>query len=356
MRILHLIAPVAFGGGESLLYNLLGEKREGISEAVALIYASRLFEEKLEGLGVQTLRLSGRDIGQGISKWKALLATPRNLRSAGRLSQFIRQEGIDVLHAHGYPACVLACATVKGRIPKKIYTHHGLREVRPRSLERMFLERIYRRFDALTGVSSAVCRSMNEAFSVGKRFRTVYNCVSPRFFEPGEAGGLPGILPATKKARFVQIGRFTDPKNQLLVTRSLARLDPRFLERIEVIFAGEGPTLEEIKVVVRAEGLDHSVRFLGHLPYADMPRLLAQCDYGLLPGKLEGMPVGIIECLSKGLPVLSVDTDLAREIIGKNGVLVPEDRFHEGFGTILQKEFNREEIREYARRFSPASV
>lgn len=356
MRILHLIAPVAFGGGESLLYNLLAERRAGIEETVALIYASRLFEEKLTRRGVRILRLSDRDIGQGVSKRKALAATPRNLWKAGRLSRFIRREGIDLIHAHGYPACVLACAAARSATPKKIYTHHGLREIPPRTLERRFLEEIYRRFDALTGVSRAVCRSMNEAFRLGKRFETVYDCVSPSFYEFGKGEGRDGILPPTEKKRFVQVGRFTEPKNQALVIRSMARIDPDLLAGIEVVFAGDGPTLDKIKAKARAQGLAESMRFLGHVSYSKIPGLLDQCDYGLLPGKLEGLSLGTIECMARGLPVLCVDTPLTREIIGQNGVLMPDDRFHEGFGRILHKDFDREKIRRYAKRFSPAAV
>lgn len=70
MKVLHLIAPVAFGGGESLLVNLIQERRPELEESLALIYQAAPFEARLAALQVPSWRLRDRSLGHGIPKWQ----------------------------------------------------------------------------------------------------------------------------------------------------------------------------------------------------------------------------------------------------------------------------------------------
>lgn len=69
---------------------------------------------------------------------------------------------------------------------------------------------------------------------------------------------------------------------------------------------------------------DHGiVEWLGHVE--DMPALLASVDMVVLPSYREGLPKGLIEAASCGLPLVTTDAPGCREVVtdGVDGILVP---------------------------------
>ncbi len=135
---------------------------------------------------------------------------------------------------------------------------------------------------------------------------------------------------------FVHVARFRPFKNQMLVVEALARLTSADRARIRVVFAGDGSERQAVMARVRELGLTEEILFLGAVPYERVPGLLACADYGLFPSENEGFGLGAAECLAAGLPVLTLDTDLMREVVGDAGLQFPRERFHEGFCAMLK--------------------
>ena len=71
------------------------------------------------------------------------------------------------------------------------------------------------------------------------------------------------------------------------------------------------------------ENLDSSVRFLDFV--ADAPGLIQAADLAVFSSRLEGMPNGILECMSAGKPVVATDLPGVRDALGSTSgeVLVP---------------------------------
>ena len=95
---------------------------------------------------------------------------------------------------------------------------------------------------------------------------------------------------------------------------------------IDLLLAGE-PDLGNPAAVPRAlmqtwvdEGL---VQWLGHVD--DMPGLFSSVDAVVLPSYREGLPKGLIEAGSSGLPLITTDVPGCREVVNHevNGLLVP---------------------------------
>jgi len=65
------------------------------------------------------------------------------------------------------------------------------------------------------------------------------------------------------------------------------------------------------------------VKILGHVD--DMHQLMSDVDLMVLPSHREGVPRGLIEAASMGLPIITTDVPGCREIVddGVNGILVP---------------------------------
>lgn len=68
---------------------------------------------------------------------------------------------------------------------------------------------------------------------------------------------------------------------------------------------------------------DGTLEWLGHVD--DMPALLADVDMVVLPSYREGLPKGLIEAASSGLPLVTTDVPGCREVVtdGVDGLLVP---------------------------------
>lgn len=333
MRVLHLIAPVSFGGGEALLAQLVSKGRPGLSEAVCGLYDAPRFASALAATGTPFLPVRRTELGHGAPRGRMLrdlLADPAVMILAMRVAH---RFSADLIHAHGFPAVAVAAALRAWR-PRLavVYTHHFVRAV-PGRLEAAAFAPIYAACHRLTGVSGPVCRTMEAAFpSLSGRMIHIPNAVADAFWNaaPDPRWALP-----TGRRIVVHAARFLPFKNQRLVVDALHRLDPALRDRLCVVFAGDGP--ERTAVESAAGGLGDAVRFPGAIDHADLPGLVARADFGLFPSEEEGFGIAAAECLAAGKPVLALDNRLMQEVIGDGGVLVPRDRLDLGFAELLAR-------------------
>ena len=87
---------------------------------------------------------------------------------------------------------------------------------------------------------------------------------------------------------------------------------------------GDGPLRDDIARQVRAAGLDERVRLLGMV--RDVPGVLAASDVFVLTSTGgDGLPIGILEAMVAGLPVVATRCDGIPEAVGEGqtGLLVP---------------------------------
>lgn len=355
IKVVHVIAPVAFGGGESLLVNLLGERRAGLDEAVLVLYASAPFVDRLRERGIASRTFQAARLGHGRSRARAGLGAVRMLLRLPRLRALLRELAPDIVHAHGFPASLLA-ALLKGAVAARaVYTHHSLRAA-PAAAERRAFTWIYRRFEARTSVSAAASRSMEAAFPDAGGFRTIHNCVGEPFYDAAPDPAYMASWPPGRTV-FVQIARFSALKNQRLVVDGLARLAPEERDRMLVVFAGDGPERAAVERQAAERGVAGSVRFLGAVPYERVPGLVAAADYGLFPSEAEGFGLGAAECLAAARPVVCFDTELMREVVGAGGILAPRGRLEDGLRRALAtgRELRRA-ARQEADRYRPSRI
>lgn len=331
LNVLHVIAPVQFGGGESLLVNLLRERSINVTESVALLYQSFEFLGELQKIEVPAFALSSKSLGHGVPRGVVIRELARLPTLVVKLAAVVRGQGIDILHAHGFPAILAAVIVGAIRNIPVIYTHHSIRSEAAAG-ERIVLGRFYAACAHRTGVSDVVSESMMREFPRAGSFVTIPNCIGEVFF----ATSLERQK-STEKGRvtFVMPARFVGAKNQDLVIKALAEMFPEERAAICIWFAGDGEKRAEVEKLARELGVADSVRFLGAVPYAEMPRVIGSANYGLFPCENEGFGIGAVECLALGKPVVAVDTELTRKIIGSGGVLVPRWRLADGLRQIL---------------------
>jgi glycosyltransferase involved in cell wall biosynthesis len=69
------------------------------------------------------------------------------------------------------------------------------------------------------------------------------------------------------------------------------------------------------------------IRFVGHIPYENMPDIYRKADILLLPSYREGLSLSALEGMASGLPVVSYDSSSMSELVvhGSGGYLSPVD-------------------------------
>ncbi|MDB5612795.1 MAG: hypothetical protein JWQ22_448 [Devosia sp.] len=111
------------------------------------------------------------------------------------------------------------------------------------------------------------------------------------------------------------VARFTQQKDHASLVAAVPQVllqhpDARF------VFVGDGPEQDRIEQMVREQGLEQSVTFLGRR--FDVPDLLAAADIFVLPSLFEGLPLVLLEAMAVGLPIVATAIDGTVEAIGKD--------------------------------------
>ena len=108
----------------------------------------------------------------------------------------------------------------------------------------------------------------------------------------------------------VHVARFRTEKNQAFMIDVLEKaLKAR--KDITLIYVGDGPLEEDVKMKAKACGVDDHVRFLGMR--GDVPDILQAADVFVLPSIWEGLPLTAIEAQASGLHCVVSDT-LSQEL------------------------------------------
>lgn len=350
-RVLHIIAPVSFGGGESLLATLTKEKTPGTHESVLTLYASPRFENALTSNNIDIYRFSDTEISHGVSKWENGKAFIKNLVRIDKIVRTLNRLNPDIIHAHGFPANVVALIALTTGRASIIYTHHSYKP-KLNSFESLVMGALYGMFSQCTSVSNAACHAANKAIKKSNLFRTVYNCIDWKFYEHAD---IPS--PPSDCINFIYIARFIGCKNHLLLPAAASKAYNEYGLNVRIHLVGDGELRGELESLIKQYGVEDQFVLHGAVNHEDLPRLIGQCDFGLFPAKIEGFGIAVVECLAQGLPVLSLDNELMEEIVGSAGVRVQKEELAEGFLSIVKNDRNlRIAAIEQAKKFAPQEI
>jgi glycosyltransferase involved in cell wall biosynthesis len=290
MRVLHLIDSAGVYGAEKMLLALCVEQRRlGVDASVLSV---RLPEEAGRAIDVE-LRRSGVPV----ISWP--MRAGMNFRGMGRIRAWAAEQGVDVLHSHGYKFNVLLAYTLGGARIRKVTTVHGYTWAG--LFDRMTLYRVLDRmshlaFDRVVYVSPALQRRS----MVSRRKRSsIPNGI--------DVSALP--LPGTRleapsgdaAVRLIAVGRLAAEKDYELLLQAVALLRNRSLSVSLDIF-GEGPEESRLRRTIADERLDR-VELRGYS--SDIATELARHDILVLSSRTEGMPITIIEAMCMGIRIVA---------------------------------------------------
>ena len=95
--------------------------------------------------------------------------------------------------------------------------------------------------------------------------------------------------------------------------------------RLWYVVVGDGTLRGEMEALGRERGVADRVRFVGGVPYADMPSWIRLADVVAMPSESEGIARTYLETQASGRVLLASDIPGAREVVtpGETGVLYP---------------------------------
>ena len=334
VRVVHLIAPVAFGGGESLLVSLLEAAPKSLDQSVVMIGRSQQLMDALRGIDVSCITLTGNVEVSERPKARRLVRLPRELLGVPRLRRYLREHRVDVLHAHGFPPSLLGAVTP--RHCAAVYTHHYER-MPPGAQEHFALRAVFSRYKLLTAPSGPLTSDMNRFFpTLARPFITVPNCISKGFFLPAPDLGWKHRLGIGPRAPLlVAVGRLVSVKGHFALIEAMSAAKGPNASSAHLAIAGAGPEEARLRTLIETRGLGGRVHLLGALTRDQVRALLQEATAVAHPSSSEGMSLAALEALAAGQPVLALDIPSMREVLGPAGVLVPPVDLPNGIERVL---------------------
>jgi colanic acid/amylovoran biosynthesis glycosyltransferase len=131
-------------------------------------------------------------------------------------------------------------------------------------------------------------------------------------------------VPPPSEPQFVCVGRLSEQKGHLLLVEAANRLAQEGLT-FKFVFVGDGELRSQIETEIRHRGLQDRIEITGWASNAEVRQHLLASRALVLPSFAEGLPVGIMEALALGRPVISTYVAGIPELVesGVCGWLVP---------------------------------
>jgi len=263
-----------------------------------------------------------------------------------------RVGGFDVVHDNGLSAFSLNSKAVS--CPRAVTIHH-LARTTLRAIEASLLRRVrnlrgeiafsplieplcMKRADRIIAVSQFTKQDIIDAFGIPEsKIAVIHHGVHPEdYVLPEEAKvKLRSTLGISSQPMILFTGKLAPRKGVDVLLRAL----PQVLKEVEVklVLAGSG-TQQDYQQLAEALGISDKLCFLGRVPDDTLRLLYSSCDLFVLPSRLEGLGIVILEAMAAGKPVVATNVGGIPELIesGQNGILVEANNEGKLAGAIVK--------------------
>jgi glycosyltransferase involved in cell wall biosynthesis len=318
VKVLFLMPQMGMGGSERLVHNLIrGMDRSRFCPSLAWFYEAEALQE-FRDLQVPLYY---------VPKTKRI-----DFSTMRRLAKIIQAEKIDIVSAQHFMPAVYAYYGCNLAAKKAlVFTAHSRWEIEDTPFKwRVAGGYLLRRIAASIGVTPDVSSAIQRVFRLkGSRVVTIENGVELGLFAgEKDVGGLRRSLGiADGDVAIGIVANLKRVKNHLFLLQAFARVAEEN-KHVKLLVIGRGfkgeadNTEEELRLFVNNHRLGGRVLFLGYR--TDIPELLKVMDVYCLASLREGLPIGLIEAMAAGLPVVATNVEGIRDVItpNVNGLLV----------------------------------
>jgi 1,2-diacylglycerol 3-alpha-glucosyltransferase len=124
----------------------------------------------------------------------------------------------------------------------------------------------------------------------------------------------------------IYVGRLGPEKNLPFLLRSFGGVVQAYANA-KLLIIGDGPERDNLEDRVKHMDIGDNVRFLGIVPYEEVPHYLTMADVFVTASVTEVHPLSVIEAMAAGLPVLGINSPGIGDTIqnGETGLLAAEE-------------------------------
>jgi len=254
-------------------------------------------------------------------------------------ARHVRQYDLDLIHGHSMYS--FGYALIK-KLPY-VATLHGtqynefknslLYGASPNHIITDFSSMIMERYsgkkaDKIIVVSNENRQDVIAQYGIAEeKIATIPNGVNVSRFQPSKC----------ESKTIIFVGRLHERKGIDKLLSSFSNVIKKDSEaKLRIVGSGEDEA--RLKKIAKQLNLtSKNLKFLGFVPEKELPDLYSSSSIFALPSYYEGFGIVLIEAMSAGLPLVSVRTGGATEVIeeGKNGYLVDYETMHETLSTLI---------------------
>ncbi len=252
------------------------------------------------------------------------LRRPWDLAAVPALAHHFRSLGAAVVHVPLYSrASPYARLAARRAGVALTVCHEHCRDALPSRSRRLVDRWLTDRRTRFVAVSEADRAWLLATGVRARHIAVVTNGVDTARFQPADRAAARAALGLSADAAILLVpARLESRKGQVALLAALSGLREA-VPGVQVLFAGGGPLAAVLPALAAATGLGQSVRFLG--PRDDVPGLMAAADVVVLPSRMEGLPLAVLEAMACARPVVATAVGGVAEAVadGKTGCLVP---------------------------------
>lgn len=249
-----------------------------------------------------------------------------DVRSVLQVNRLIRENRVDVVHAHVQKGHVYGLFwKLLNPSVKLVITRHNTSPEMNRLAFKVSNWIVSWVCARIIAVSKSVKRQLVEKQWIsGKKIGVVYNGINIEAIKKAKAGRRRSQLGFKKDDIVVGfVGTLSEQKAPDVVVESFARAKKE-VPNLKLLMGGKGPEKGLVEELVREKGLTDDVRLLGQRD--DVYNLYEVMDVFLLPSRWEGFGLVVAEALVKQVPVIVSEVDGITEIVqGRYGAYVRPD-------------------------------
>jgi glycosyltransferase involved in cell wall biosynthesis len=299
----------------------------GGAERLAVELASRLDPSRFESIVWTTRASEGLLVSQlverGIPVYSLERNSPFELWAWRPLLRFLRDQRVDVLHAHKFGSNVWGVVLARvARVPVMVaHEHTWSWEGEPlrRALDRHL---VARGASVFVAVSREDRRRMSDVEGIDPaRTRFIPNGMPP--LAPPSGADVRAELGIAADAPVVGTVGVLRPQKGLDVLVAAARIVAGEVPEARFVVVGAGPEQAALRDRVAASGLADRLLLTGFR--ADVADTLAAFDVAVSSSFFEGSPLAVMEYMAAGKPIVATAVGGVPDLIedGVHGLLVP---------------------------------
>jgi glycosyltransferase involved in cell wall biosynthesis len=306
IKVLHIIKSLGRGGAEMLLPETLKLHNKNEFEFHYIYFLP--WKNQM----VDALQQAGGKV--------TCLAAKNNLAimmQAGKLKQYIREQGIQLIHCHLPWAGFLGRYLHRSTGLPVIYSEHNKQE-RYHKITRFINKRTFNSMTAAVAVSQDVADSIQQHIKPSIPVKVILNGVNTNDFVRDESSGLAIRHQYHIPADAIVIG-----------TIAVFRFQKRLKEWLEVfkkvsdkypsvhaIIVGEGNLRPEIEAAIVQLQLKDKVLLAGL--QTNVKPWLSAMDIFMMSSVFEGLPIALLEAMSMQCAIVTTDAGGIKEVISNN--------------------------------------